>query len=145
MLVIAGYQYRLIHVEDPPEPYGFGLEDPEGQWWLVPPHCGRDARIYYRPHLPVDEEGPVEPWVPIDMPALKAFARWVGSINFGCPHQNWDKPWYIPGHTPDQFRVEVNCREVGCKNPYPMNCDIASTAYEVDWVKKQVRRITEEE
>jgi hypothetical protein len=75
------WQYRFIHHEDPPFPYGVGLDDPDIDYWVVPAFAGRPTRIFAREKLPRDEEGrPVDRWGLLGGPLLDEQLLYLGNF-----------------------------------------------------------------
>ncbi len=101
---IQSFKYKLIAVPDAPEPHGIGLDSPDGQYWVT------GEEVYFRPHLPRDEEGPIEGWALIEAPELSAFGRFLEALDFGCPHEVYIP---LPGRELVS-KIIVNCDEVGC-------------------------------
>lgn len=70
---IDGYEYRFVHIPDPPFPYGFGMDDPEFEYWVKPAYGDNPTLVWYRTHLPIGENGEKEEWVllPSEHPLYK--------------------------------------------------------------------------
>ena len=80
---IDGYECRFIHIPDPPFEYGFGLDDPDCEYWITPQYLSRPTRVWKRSLLPVEDGKPVFPWIKVsreDFPGLFEFgdklAKW---------------------------------------------------------------------
>jgi len=52
---ISGEEMRFASVQDPPFPYGVGLDDPNNEYWLILPYQGKPSRIFYRSKLSVGD------------------------------------------------------------------------------------------
>lgn len=141
---IQGHEYRFIHIPDPPFQYGFGMDDPDYEYWIVPAYKDQDARVYRRPHLPVRDGEPEEPWQDISgtTPELVTLGRFLGSLNLGCPHE-LGRYYVIPGRWPDDFMVEASCTEMGCEHQTPHDRDsfvcCGGEEWWVDWSKKELK------
>lgn len=145
-MFVAGEEYRFIYINDPPEPYGFGLDDPDYDYWVVPAH-GHKPRVYFRSKLPVEHGQPVDPWqlIPEYSHPLYALAYFLSNLYMSCPHQRpvVGRIWMRAdaGREPSQFIVEVNCDEMGCSEEYPLRDPRCSMRYIVDYHRDNIFQI----
>lgn len=79
---ICGFEYRWVHIEDPPYHYGVGLDDPEGEYWIVPRYLDRPTLVFFRPHLPREDGKPVMGWGKMEIPELVKFGNSLADLDF---------------------------------------------------------------
>ena len=88
---IRGYEYRFVSVCNPPSQYGFGLDDPDNEYWVIPAYLNRPTRVYSRPLLPVEDGLPVHDWQEVEDEGLKALGDMltehsITECRFGLNH-----------------------------------------------------------
>jgi len=79
--------YRLVFVDNPPDPYGVGLEEPgRTQFWVIPGYsAGHPARVFIRHwDYTSPDKGDVytnwEPCAPENVPELIEFGDLLAEI-----------------------------------------------------------------
>lgn len=106
MMVYGEQKYRFVSVDDPPTPYGVGLDDGEDDYWLTfEEGRQRSSKVFMRRHLPMGKDGPLSPWVLLDNsqnPELDFVARHLATLRVNTSGEVWgDHPYLGPEYGDD--------------------------------------------
>lgn len=134
-MMLLGEEYRFVAIENPPFPYGIGLDSPDKDFWIIPPYIDKPAKVFVRDKLPAPaeenqwveipypEQGEPEPLLPLflfaEMLAGEMFP-YREFNNFICPSC---KMTFIPSHYAIPHPTLKGCELTVCRECWQQYVD----------------------